>query len=387
MSARGLVVYVPGGRWNGVPGTDRRLVEALAEKVDVLWVEPPASFVTRGAGAEGGAAPSGVDIVAPGVFRVSTRVIPGASRPVLRRMADAAVSRRIRSAISTLGSPVFAIVVASPRGSFPEGVDGLRVLYVTDDWPAGAEMMGLARASVIEGLVDSLRRADLVAAVTPGLLSEVLKYDERERRTVVLPNGCVIPPRETGRGQRRPVAGLVGQLNERLDVDALEAVQARGIGIVVIGPRTERREDVTRRLDRFLGLPSVDWLGAVPPASLPAHLAHLSVGLTPYADSPFNRSSFPLKTLEYLASGLPVVSTDLPAVRELDTPDISVASDPQDFADQVEAVLTGGPDEAAESRRRAFAAQHSWGVRAAKLLDEVGVVTPGLGRVDSENPL
>jgi hypothetical protein len=38
----------------------------------------------------------------------------------------------------------------------------------------------------------------------------------------------------------------------------------------------------------------------------------MDVGLTPYADTPFNQASFPLKTLEYLSAGLPVVSTDLP---------------------------------------------------------------------------
>ena len=55
----------------------------------------------------------------------------------------------------------------------------------------------------------------------------------------------------------------------------------------------------------------------------------------PYRDTPFNRGSFPLKTLEYLAAGRAVVATDLPAIRWLNTDLISVATTPAAFADHV----------------------------------------------------
>ena len=61
--------------------------------------------------------------------------------------------------------------------------------------------------------------------------------------------------------------------------------------------------------------------------------------MTPYAESPFNRASFPLKTLEYLAAGLGVVSTDMPSARWLNTSLISLQSEPHDFA----LAVTGSP--------------------------------------------
>jgi glycosyltransferase involved in cell wall biosynthesis len=96
------------------------------------------------------------------------------------------------------------------------------------------------------------------------------------------------------------------------------------------------------------------------------------VGLVPYADSAFNRGSFPLKTLEYLAAGRRVVATDLPATRWLATDLVSVASEPRAFADAVEAAISSraSADEVAERRR--FGAGHSWALRALDMARAVG---------------
>jgi teichuronic acid biosynthesis glycosyltransferase TuaH len=91
----------------------------------------------------------------------------------------------------------------------------------------------------------------------------------------------------------------------------------------------------------------------------------MQVGLVPYTLSEFNRASFPLKTLEYLAAGLPVVSTNLPATRWLDTPLATIADDHATFVAAVRAAATI-PSSADERQR--FAAAHSWESRAADYL-------------------
>ena len=97
--------------------------------------------------------------------------------------------------------------------------------------------------------------------------------------------------------------------------------------------------------------------------------------MTPYAESPFNRASFPLKTLEYLAAGLGVVSTDMPSARWLNTSLISLQSEPHDFALAVKAALARRNDEDQELRRKEFAARHTWGARGVefqRFLDTAG---------------
>ena len=78
----------------------------------------------------------------------------------------------------------------------------------------------------------------------------------------------------------------------------------------------------------------------------------------------------------YLAAGLPVVSSDNPAVRWLDTDLIRVTAGPADFVAAVSFTLAhpGGP--ADERTRREFAGHHSWDARAAQLRTMVSALSP-----------
>lgn len=365
----GGVVYLAGTRWGGVAGTDRRLASALGAIVPVLWVDPPFSWLTRGRGVGGGieANRAGRTLVAPGVTRLQVLTFPGGSRPGLRGATARMLRARIRAAIRAMDVDVSAVVLASPRERFPLGVAGTRILYVTDDWAAGAEMMGLPATRVRANLAHNVAAADAVAAVSPELA-------DRLQRTYgalveVLPNGCEpVPPGAEPAPGDDPAAGLVGQLNERLDPAILEAIVAGGTPLVVIGPRTERDAGTRVALDRLLSANGVTWRGELAGNELPTELARMGVGLVPYLDNPFNRASFPLKILEYLASGLPVVSTDLPAVHWLNTDLIAVGRNPEDFACRVREVLARPADAADRSRRIAFAEGHSWRARATRLL-------------------
>jgi teichuronic acid biosynthesis glycosyltransferase TuaH len=110
-------------------------------------------------------------------------------------------------------------------------------------------------------------------------------------------------------------------------------------------------------------------------------MSSAAVGLTPYTDSSFNRASFPLKTLEYLASGLPVVATDNPAARWLDTTLVDVAESAASFAELVQRRLED-PRDHERSARRSLAARHTWDVRARALLDTLAQASGTEGRLD-----
>jgi teichuronic acid biosynthesis glycosyltransferase TuaH len=173
-----------------------------------------------------------------------------------------------------------------------------------------------------------------------------------------------------------PIAGVVGQLNDRLDAGLLASVADTGLGLLLVGPHDpgwlpDGWADLVAR-------PNVHHVGAVPFAELPSWLAGMSVGLTPYTDSEFNRASFPLKTLEYLAAGLPVVGSDLPVTRALavESQDITVATGPEAFA---RAVLTASDlprtPELVRRRRQVVTVRHSWASRATRLASLLGLPT------------
>jgi len=369
------LVYVAGADWDGVPGTDRRLTAALARHIRVLWVDPPVA-VQRTLRRDYRWPTPQLVTENENIVRLRSVTVPFASKRALLPIADALSSWAVRWAVRKLKAEVAAVVVATPRARFPRRVPGSRILYLTDDWVAGADLMELPRSGILRLLRSNVSRADVVAAVTPELAATVLDL-AGDRQLEVLPNGCepVVAPGESppGRGDSVPVAAVVGQLNERLDFDVLDAVVATGVPLLVIGPRTERDPAVSLRLDALLAAETVTWLGSVPFDDLPAHLAGAAVGLTPYRVTAFNRASFPLKTLEYLANGLAVVSTDLPSVRWLNTDLITVGTDPQHFAEHVRRLVSdparGASAEFERRRRIDFAAAHSWDVRAGRLLD------------------
>lgn len=103
--------------------------------------------------------------------------------------------------------------------------------------------------------------------------------------------------------------------------------------------------------------PNVHLLGARPYSELPDVLRAADAGLIPYARNALTESIFPMKVYEYLAAGLPVVATPLPALVGID--DVATAPDAAGLAELLDEALAGdSPGLRAERSHRA--ASHSW---------------------------
>lgn len=361
------VVYLPGSRWDDVSGTDQQLARALAALRPVLWIDPPFSPVR--ALRAGGRRSARLGEVAPGVTRLQSYGVPGPSRPVLRRIAVRMGRSQVRRAARALGAPLAGVILASAQGAFPDLGGVPRMLFVTDDWVVGADLMGLSRAALSRQLAHNVGSADVVAAVSPDLAVRIESHARVAPGSLrVVPNG--VTPLGSGSGvERESTALLLGQLNERLDLDVLEALVGGGIRLRVVGPKSARDPLVADRIERLLRRPEVTYVGRVPAEELAPELARCRVGVTPYLDTEFNRASFPLKTLEYLGAGLPVVSSDLPSVHWLDCPQVDIATSRDTFVAFVRARLAAPFSAADAADRMSFAERHSWHRRAEQVLD------------------
>lgn len=366
-----LVIFVPGTRWQDTQGTDHRLAEAMTAKCCVLWVDPPLPVVGPAAAVR----PRSLrriylDQPVKGLHRLRYLVPPKFTRAYMEPVVKYLRRWAVASALKNLKASVQGTVLLSPRDDFLPGVPGFTALHVTDDWIAGAQMMGLDTVRVTERLRRNIALASSVTAVSPHLAEQVSTF-AGGRSISILPNGCT-PVEELPPACGGPRAVLLGQLNERLDFDLLDSLVDDGIRLEIIGPRREHEASCTLRLDHLLNQPSVKWWGELPARKVPAILAGASVGLTPYVQNEFNRSSFPLKTLDYLAAGLPVVATDSPAVRWLASPDVHIASDSQAFRKLVRKIGAAAPSTEERERLRNQAMAHSWEARADQLLITLG---------------
>lgn len=158
----------------------------------------------------------------------------------------------------------------------------------------------------------AIATADLVFAGGRSLFDKVQKH--RDDRAYLFPSGVEPEHYASARAHRvrheRPVAGYVGVIDERLDLDLIDDL-ARILSdwdIHMVGP-VVKLEGVPLP-DR----PNIKWFGQQPYEKLPRAMAGFDVALMPFALNASTRSISPTKTLEYLAAGLPVVSTRIPDV-------------------------------------------------------------------------
>jgi teichuronic acid biosynthesis glycosyltransferase TuaH len=170
-------------------------------------------------------------------------------------------------------------------------------------------------------------------------------------------------------------------LSERIDFDVIEAIADSGLSLLLMGPRDPRWEP--KRFEKLTSKPTVRYIGPVPKAEVAGKLAAIDVGITPYRDSAFNRASFPLKTLEYLSAGIPVVATSLPATQWLkaDLDDtlpenlsnqvLVLADNGQDYVNAIRTLAVGRRGVA--NHCIAFAERHSWSRRAERFAAEIGL--------------
>ncbi|GGK71265.1 glycosyltransferase [Ornithinimicrobium pekingense] len=377
------VVYLGGTDWAHVAATDRHLTLALADLLGPsLYVDPVVSVSgtlrRRLAGEE--TVPMGLSTVAPRVTRLRTLGPPFLTRRGVFPLTRALQAAAVRHAVARCGIRPVAVVLATPWNSFVPGLPGHRVLYLTDDWEAGAVLTGKTGEGVRGQLGRELARADLACAVTPVLVDKLSRLDP-DRPVELVPNGCALPARDMS-AQRPgdlpagPLVGLVGQVNERLDLDVLHAIVDSGMSLVVIGPLTCSSPAITRRFQALFARQRVTWLGRKAPEELSRYLPHLTVGVTPYRIDDFNRASFPLKTLEYLAYGLPVVASDLPAAQWLGSELVDIATTSEDFVALVARRYAEPPDPATADLRRRLAGAHTWQHRAAQLVEALTSRSP-----------
>ncbi len=103
------------------------------------------------------------------------------------------------------------------------------------------------------------------------------------------------------------LAGYFGAINERVRPDLIEALAGEQWNVLLIGPGSTQSP-------KLPDSPRVQWIGLRPYASLPAWLACMDLALIPYDFEGPHRFLYPVKALEYLAGGKPVLTTPLPDI-------------------------------------------------------------------------
>lgn len=260
---------------------------------------------------------------------ISPLVLPLPQFAWARRFNVDRLSRQLKRILHDRGLDNPVLWICGPIAADFIGRLGERtaVYYCADEYAASPH----APAKAARQLEDvALRSADLTLVVSRRLLES---KGARAKRIALLPHGVDaahfgkaldaetrVPP-DIAR-LPKPVAGYYGLLNNRIDwrlVDRLAELLPTW-SFVLIGP-------TSGRLPR-LGRPNVHTLGPRPYSALPSYVKGFDVAFIPYrTDDEFVRASSPLKVLELLAAGVPVVSTTIPDIQERHAAFVTIASD------------------------------------------------------------
>jgi glycosyltransferase involved in cell wall biosynthesis len=299
---------------------------------------------------------------------VEPRVLPWHYLSSVHTFNTWSLVRAIRKALAGIGTAEAPVLVT---GSPPSvGVVGrigevASVYFCMDDFlhlpGVSARMLGSLEQRL-------LARVDGVVAT-----AEKLTHTKRPRsgRSFYLPQGVNFqhfatprPEPDDIRTAPRPRIGFAGGVSECVSLPVLRQLsQAFPEGsIVLVGPVSV---DLAA-----LRCPNIHVLGPRPYNELPAYVQSFDVGIIPYLRSPWTEAVDPLKLLEYLAAGIPVVTTVLPEVQKYAAA-VKIADEGAEFVQAVRECL-GVDRTRARAMGQELAAQHTWELRANRLIDILG---------------
>lgn len=308
---------------------------------------------------------------ADGLWVLSPLVLPFHGNALARRLNARILPALVRRAMRRAGidRPVLWGYVPQAELLLEATDPSLVVFHCVDDI---AEDPGVDTASFRDAEARFVRRADLVLASAPALaerlrgLTDHVRYAPNVADTAAFATALDAGPVDVSLDALpRPRLVFTGAISaKKVDLELLAELARRRPDwtLALVGP--VGLGDPGTSVAPLEGLGNVHLLGGRPHQALPAVLRGADVGLIPYRLTPLTTSIFPMKVPEYLAAGLPVVTTPLPALR--DVAEVNVAEGAGGFERAIEQALRENDPEARRARSRA-ALGRSWSARLAEI--------------------
>jgi glycosyltransferase involved in cell wall biosynthesis len=362
-----LAVDSWGSRWN----SRHQVLTRLAKQFPVLWVNPAPDWRRAGTVGRWRIHEHTVDGLPENfVVHDSSTLTPIVYRPqwlssaLLRaRLARARASLKRRGCthvVLYVWHIDFANAVSAVKSE-------LSVYHIYDEYSHSEHELPLDLAE--ERLVRSVGQ---VFTVSPTMQA---RKGALNPHSVLISNGVdydafatPVPEPADLRAIPHPRIGYTGYIKKQIDWELLlDLAQRRpDWAFVFVGARHVHPE-IDAILARMGALPNVHFLGIKPTSELSRYPQHFDVCLMPYKVNDYTKYIYPLKLHEYLASGRPVVTVPLPALRGSEHL-VDIASGVSEWEHAIRRQLEPAAMDAERQRaRRAEARQHDWSVIADRI--------------------
>jgi glycosyltransferase involved in cell wall biosynthesis len=344
--------------WTGDPLSKTHIMRVLARENRVLWINALPNRMPTASGKDvsrifkklkGFTQP--VREVEANIFVLNPLAIPAYGSEAIVSLNEATLIRQIKRAMKKLAMRDVVNMVFNPAAGMVAGKIGEShiIYYCVDEYTAFTGSAGLK--DIEEKL---FKISDLVVVSAKRLYESKERFnpnthiirhgtDWKHFRSAL--DGSTAVPEEIA-DLPRPIIGFHGLLADWVDYELIRktAEHFSTGSVVLIGKTSVDAQEKIKVLD---GVPNIHRLGRKPYSGLPAYCKGFDVAINPFVINALTLAANPLKVREYLAAGLPVVSTDIPEVRVLK--DILVGVDHADFISKIEAALANPKPRAAVS--------------------------------------
>lgn len=318
-------------RWDYVYQRPQHLISRAARDRRVLFVEEPIFEDRRGATLDLRTSREGVSVITPVLPRATSPAEATAVQQVLlqEHVRLSGLSRYVTWLYTPMAWPLCSGL--TPLAVVYDCMDELSAFAGAPSDMRERERVLLQKADIVFTGGHSLYQAK--RHLHPRVREFPSAVDVRHFRQARQPND---EPADQA-NIPHPRAGFFGVIDERLDIPLVSDL-ATGwpeLQLVMIGPVAKIDPSVLPRH------PNIHWLGQRAYEDLPAYAASWDVALLPFALNDATRFCSPTKTPEYLAAGLPVVSSP---IRDVVHPYgeqglVRIADSAETFADAIRSAL------------------------------------------------
>jgi glycosyltransferase involved in cell wall biosynthesis len=290
----------------------------------------------------------------------------------LKKLARATLKARVRRAVSYLrrqGCQKIVLYLWNPK--FGPSLDACRwdltCYHIDDEYTYSAVETPNSPEEV-----DILTRADQVFIHSDMLME---KKGSINPSSMLIPNGVnfswfatPVPEPPDLAQVPHPRVGYVGFLKRQLNWELLRALPAHHPewSFVFVGGVVEHPE-IVPILREMAERKNVYFLGSKHAQVAAIYPQHFDVCIMPYAMNDYTKYIYPLKLHEYLATGRPIVSMPLPAVKPF-SEYVSLAETEQEWLAKLEESLQPQRNETAQrAARQVVAKEHDWDALVGRL--------------------
>jgi glycosyltransferase involved in cell wall biosynthesis len=247
------------------------------------------------------------------------------------------------------------------------------IYHIVDEYLAYSDVDKDKRTSLEKYEHRMLKNADLVIVVSENLYLNKKKYNKNtykiknatdfEAYSQVIINDH--PCSNDIKNLTRPIIGYSGLISERLDLDLIQhlAQTHPEWSITLVGQVNDR--NCANKINSLKEFKNIYFLGRKKITQLPNYVKAFDVGIIPYEIDEQSKNVSPLKLYDYLAAGIPIVISDLPAAHEFKEV-IYIADNKEKFNVCVEHALASDNRELFLKRRN-LASKNTWDERVKQI--------------------